>query len=200
MRGILIRLAVRCLLCCVCCARAAAAQVDVKVTGSRGAPVKDALVIVQDLQGPEHELFRALTGDDGNISPHSLGSGFYRAIAVYPYSDWHTCVREFLVRNDPVTLELPMSQEQPPIDVPVSVGRLALRVVDADNRPAAGARVLVRDEEADPGSEHWGTTDAQGNASLDLTMNPAVLVVLYRDRLYTYPTDGFSRERTLRLR
>jgi hypothetical protein len=62
-----------------------------------------------------------------------------------------------------------------------------------------GARVLVRDDEANPQSEHWGTTDAQGQTSLELTLNPAVFVVAYQDRVYTFPANAYDTERTLRL-
>ena len=185
---------------CFAVITATASQVTVKVADPQGTPVKSALVIVQDLRSKDHEVFRELTGDNGALAPHALSPGLYRAIAVFPYGPWRTGVREFLVRNDPLTVELQLTPLEQPLDVPIAIGQLTLHVLDANGRPAVGARVLVRDNQADPGSEHWGVTDAQGNTTLVLSMDPAMLVVVYRDTLFTYPTDGFQRERTLQLK
>ena len=83
--------------------------------------------------------------------------------------------------------------------VPISIGQLTVHVVDASGRPAAGARVLIRDAEAHASSEHWGTTNAQGTSTLDLSDTPSQLIVVYRDKLYGFPANGFDTERTLRL-
>ena len=63
------------MLCLIGCAPCLAAQVEIAVAGSSGTPLKDALVIVQDLQAhgkDERELFRGLTDERGNITPHTL--------------------------------------------------------------------------------------------------------------------------------
>ncbi|HUI85464.1 MAG TPA: Ig-like domain-containing protein [Candidatus Binatia bacterium] len=188
------------LLCLLCSLKAVAAEVQVVVIDGRGNGLNDALVIVQELGDHQREVFRALTDERGNISPHALEPGLYRAIATYPYSQRETTVREFLVRDQPVKVQLRMAAGQSIEDLPVSIGRLTVHVVDANGQPATGARVLVRDAEAHSGSEHWGTTNAQGTTTLELTMTPAVLVVVYRDHLYSFPASGLDTERTLRLK
>ena len=60
--------------------------------------------------------------------------------------------------------------------------------------------MLVRDANATPQSEHWGTTDANGQTSLELTLEPSVLVVVYQNRVYTFPANAFDTERTLQLK
>ena len=182
------------------CSSCLGAEVQVVVTSDQGQPLKDALVIVQQLGPPDHELFRELTSTAGSVAIHSLGPGFYRAIATFPYSHWNTSVSEFLVREQPVKVELRMAEGDSLDDIPVSIGRLTVHLLDANGKPAAGARVLVRDAEAHAYSEHWGTTNAQGTTSLDLTAEPAVLLVVYRDRLYTFAANAFDTERTIQLK
>jgi hypothetical protein len=186
-----------CLIGCVPCL---AAQVAITVTDSKGVPLKSALVIVQDLQNQDRELYRALSDEHGTVASHTLTPGLYRAISTYPYSHWQTDVREFLVAADPVKVQLRLAQAEGFDTTPISIGTLTVHVLDANGRPAAGARVLVRDADANPDSEHWGTTNAQGTTTLELTLTPAVLVVVYRDQLYTFPTAGLDTERTLRLK
>lgn len=191
------------MLCLIGCAPCLAAQVEIAVAGSSGTPLKDALVIVQDLQAhgkDERELFRGLTDERGNITPHTLPAGLYRAIAVFPYSHRQTTVSEFLVNDKPVKLQLRMTETQSLDNLPVSIGQLTVHVLNTNGQPAVGARVLVRDAEARPGSEHWGTTNPQGNTTLELTMDPAVLVVVYHDQLYTFPADSYETQQTLRLK
>ena len=139
--------------CLLFCANCLAAQVQVAVASTQGHPLKNALVIVQELGPPQREVFRELTNDAGEIAPQSLPPGLYRAISTYPYSEWQTSVREF----------------------------------------------LVRDAEAHLHSEHWGTTDAQGTTTLELSDQPSTLVVVYHDRLYTFAISGVEAEQTLRL-
>ena len=191
-----IRSIVVCLLCSLCCY---AAQVQIKVTDPSGVPLNNALVIVQDLDHHEQELFRSLTKDHGEVSPRQLPPGLYRAIASYPYSRWQTTVREFLVRAAPENIDLTMTAKEGFDDIGTSIGSLTVHVLDATGQPAEGARVLVRDAEAHPQSEHWGTTNSQGMATLNLTMSPDTIVVVYRDQLQTFATAGLQTERTLRL-
>ena len=177
-----------------------AAPVEISVTSQKGIPISDCLVIVQDLQHQEKQLFRALTDARGKVPPHDLSPGLYRAIGTYPYGQWQNDVREFLVSGSPVQVQLKLSPVESLDLFPIAIGRLTLHVLNADGKPVHDARVLVRDADATPSSEHWGTTDAQGVTTLELTLNPAALVVVYRDRLYTFPANGLDTERTVRLR
>ena len=182
------------------CLPSFAAQVIVAVATTDGKPLRDALVIVQDLDHQEREAYRALTEGQGTTSPRELPPGLYRAIGTYPYSRWRSDVREFVITEQPVRIKLSLPEASTFDAVTVAIGRVGIRVVDAAGRPAAGARVLVRDANATPQSEHWGTTDAKGQTSLELTLEPAVLLVVYKNRLYSFPANTFDTERTLQLK
>jgi hypothetical protein len=185
------------LLYCVPCS---AVPVQVSITDSRGAPLKSAMIILQDLTHQERELTRVLTGEEGNADLPELSPGLYRVITTYPYSHWQTVVREFLVRDKAVRIELRMSEMQGYDDLPVSIGQLTLHVLGPNGAPVGAARVLVRDAYADPHSEHWGNTNAQGTVVLELTLKPAVILIVDRDQLYEFPTSGLETERTVRLK
>ncbi len=182
------------------CLPCMAAPVQVTIKDSRGTPLKSALVILQDLNRQERELTRVLTDNEGRAALPELNPGLYRVISTYPYSHWQTAVREFLVNDKPVVIDLTMPGMQGYDDLPVSIGQLTVHVLRPNRVPVAGARVLVRDADADPNSEHWGTTNAQGTVTLDLTLQPAVIVVVDRDQLYEFPTAGLETERTLELK
>ena len=182
------------------CLPSFAAQVIVAVATTDGKPLPDALVIVQDLDHREREAYRALTDAQGTTPPRELPPGLYRAIGTYPYSRWRSDVREFVITEQPVRIKLSLPEASTFDAVTVAIGRVGIRVVDAAGRPAAGARVLVGDANATPQSEHWGTTDAKGQTSLELTLEPAVLLVVYKNRLYSFPANASDTERTLQLK
>lgn len=198
------------------------AQVNISVATTSGTPLRDALVIVQRLNVPgmpalpsnsqasaqtsesghlQQELFRALTDQRGSIAPHALSPGLYRAIATFPYGRWQTVVQEFLVADQTVEVRLRM----PPTaegedDFPVAAGSLTVHVVAPDGRAVVGAHVLLRDRDAHPRSERWGTTDAQGVVKLEITANDAVLIVIYNSKLYSFSANTYDTEETLRLK
>jgi len=179
--------------------RCFAIRVQVTVTDPQQKALPDALVILQELGPPERDILRALTNQAGAVTPQDFAPGLYRAIVIFPYSRWQTGVREFIVNRSPVTVALKMQETQSLDMLPVSVGQMTVRVLDANGHPATGARVLIRDEQAHASSEHWGTTDAQGATTLELSGEPSRLIVVYQDKLYSFPADGFDTERTLRL-
>ena len=123
----------------------------------------------------------------------------YRAIATDPYRSWQTEVQEFLVKDKPVTLTFRLAPRVTEDPVLTSVGRLTVRVLDAAGRPAAGARVLLRDAQAHPHAEHWGTTDDKGTVTLEVTQNSSVLIIVYNSELYKFAANSFDTEQTVRL-
>jgi 5-hydroxyisourate hydrolase-like protein (transthyretin family) len=178
-----------------------AVPVDVRVVGSDGKPLGGALIIVQHLQNTaEHEVSRELTNAQGRAELRDLQPGLYRAIATDPYRSWQTEVREFLVKDQPVTMGLELTHEATDDPDVAVVGRLTVHVLDASGEPAQNAKVLLRDAQAHPDSEYWGTTNASGTVSLDVTANASVLVVVYDGRLYRFPANSLDTERTVRLR
>lgn len=181
-------------------APAFAIPVMVHVTGANGAALSGALVIVQDLHGnTEQELSRELTNQNGEVTLDNLEPGFYRAIATDPYRSWKTEVEEFLVKDKPVTVTLRLARQITDDPVVAAVGRLTVHVLDSAGNPAAGARVLLRDADAHPHAEHWGTTDASGTVNLDVTANSSVLVIVYNGELYKFPANSYDTERTVHL-
>ena len=177
-----------------------AAPVTIHVTGTNGAPLQGALVIVQSLHSnTEQELSRELTNDGGDISLSEVSPGLYRAIATDPYRSWRTEVEEFLVEDEPVAVTLRLQRQGTDDPVVASVGRLTVHVLDANGNPTAGARVLLRDAGAHPHAEHWGMTDAGGMVTLDVTENSSVLIVIYQGELYRFPANSYDTERTVRL-
>ncbi len=178
-----------------------AVPVSIHVVGSNGEPLAGALIIVQHLQNTaEHEVSRELTNAQGQAELKDLQPGLYRAIATDPYRSWRTEVREFLVKDQPVTIDLQLTHEATDDPDVAVVGRLTVHVLDASGEPAQDAEVLLRDAEAHPDSEYWGTTNASGRVSLDVTANSSVLVVIYDGRLYRFPANSVDTERMVRLR
>ncbi len=181
-------------------APAFATPVRVHVTGPSGSPLKGALVIIQDLHGDtEREFSRELTDAAGDISLDNVEPGLYRAIATDPYRSWKTEVEEFLVKDQPATVNLALARQITDDPVVAAVGKLTVHVLTSTGTPAAGARVLLRDAEAHPHEEHWGTTDAKGDVSLDVTQNSSVLVIDYGGRLHKFPANSYDTERTVHL-
>jgi hypothetical protein len=163
-------------------------NVTVRIADASGAPLKDELVIIQDLNGQEREVMRALTSDAGAVQPLSLPPGLYRAIATAPYGIWETQVSEFLVDQKPTEVLLrvkPLSSRGDGDIVTVGAPSAELRVVDASGKPVADATVLARDEKATVSSEAWYKTNPEGEANLVLAGNPTVIVVYARDTLTT---------------
>ena len=196
----IVRCALAFVLPAMCSALLYAAQVTVHVAGSNGAALNGVLVIVQDLHGnTEQELSRELTDQDGAVTLDDVEPGLYRAIATDPYRSWQTEVEEFLVKDKPVTVTLRLAPRATDDPVLTSVGSLTVRVLDASGRPAVGARVLLRDAEAHPHAERWGTTDDKGTVTLDVTQNSSVLIIVYNGAVHKFPANSFDTEQTVRL-
>ena len=184
----------------MCSAPMFAAPVTIHVSGANGDSLKGALVIVQDLRSDtEQELSRELTDEAGDVALNNVEPGLYRAIATDPYRSWKTEVEEFLVKEQPVTVSLRLERQDNDDPVVASVGRLTVHVLDSAGTPAAGARVLLRDAAAHSHAEHWGTTDASGSVTLDVTANSSVLVVVYDGQLFKFPANSYDTERTVHL-
>ncbi len=158
-----------------------------RVEDASGARLKDELVIVQDLNGREREVLRALTDQNGYIPVPDLKPGLYRAIATSPYGLWETEIREFLVEEgSPLEVVLkvrPMPTHGYGDIVTVGAPQSELRVLDSTGLPVSGAAVLVRDRNATPYLERWYQTDAKGLAKIELTSSPTIVVVVYQNKL-----------------
>lgn len=164
------------------CSEASASPVHLRVMDQSGAPFPDVLVIVKSLSG-KGEIFRALTDRAGSVPERDLPTGLYRAIATCPYGICETKIREFLVGDIPVKLELK-------VDISPSRGNVALvgpsdsiriEVLDAQGRPAPSAEVLVRDSNAE--YEKWYKANGEGETDVEPLGNTITFVVVYKGAL-----------------
>lgn len=165
-------------------------------------PVKDDLVIVQNLDDHENEVVRALTDEKGEIPVLQLRSGLYRAIATAPYGIWQTTVREFLVSDTPVRVVLavePMPTHGNGDIVLVGATTMSLQVLNPDGKPAAGAAVLARDRNATLYLERWYKTDLSGRVTIEVVGDPLVVVVVSGRTIVTKEFSSKRIAETIRL-
>jgi hypothetical protein len=160
-----------------------------RVEDTGGAPLKDELVILQNLDDHEREMLRALTDRDGNVPVPDLKPGLYRAIATAPYGLWETQIREFFVAEGrPLEVILyvkPMATHGNGDIVTIGAPVTELQVLDSTGSPVSGAAVLVRDREATLYLERWYLTNAKGSATIELVGSPTVVVVTSQKLLTT---------------
>jgi hypothetical protein len=155
-----------------------ATPVDIRVLDKTKAGFQDVLVIVQSL--PEkNEIFRMLTDANGNMPRHNFIPGLYRIIATCPYGPCETLVREILICQEDMKVDLildlkPIINESWIYD-PGS--HLKIKILEADGSVSQGARIIVRDELAL--EEVWYITDTTGSAIVGMTAseNSTVVVV-----------------------
>jgi hypothetical protein len=179
-----------------------AGPVTIKVEDVSGAPIKNELVIVQDLDHQEREIVRALTGDAGTIQPLELSPGLYRAIATAPYGLWQTKVCEFLVteKQRDILLRVQPIPTHGAGDIVITGSALIeVQVLNSSSQVITGASVLSRDSAASLSSEKWYKTDETGLAHIKLVGDPTVLVVSYRDALVTKEVHAKDSKVVIRL-
>jgi len=148
-----------------------------------GAPLGSVLVIVRSLEG-RGEVFRALTASSGDVLVPDLAPGLYRVIATYPQGPWRTLVREFLVHDSRLEVQLEMGALPTKDELPVARRSMTLQCVDKEGVPVPGVAVLVRDAEAS--REAWYKTNSGGEADVDIGLlmgGPVTLVAVYQNRL-----------------
>lgn len=183
-------------------AMAPSTQVTVVVEDSTGVALKDELVIVQDLHNREREVLRVLTDKSGKIPAIDLGPGLYRAIATTPYGPWQTEVQEFLVGENPMHLALhvrPMPTHGYGDIVVVRTKKKKLKVLTPDGQAASGAEVYVRDRDATLHLERFYKTNTAGEADIELTGDPTVVVVVLGESLAIREIDEKDDALTVRL-
>jgi len=143
------------------------------------------LIIVQDLDGTG-DVLRTLSDSKGLIPPVDLSAGTYRVIATFPYGYWFTQVREFVVSDKPVDVELHMDGGAVN-RVPYPGVKLRIAVINRDGKPVEGASVLGRDPYAT--INRWDQTDAHGQASVTIGVNGADVVVIYAGQVISKHVD-----------
>lgn len=177
-------------------------RVLVRVEDSSGAALKNELVIVQNLDDHEREIFRGLTNIDGTVPPIDTTPGLYRAIAAAPYGLWDTEVREFLVSQEStkVILRVRPRPTRGYGDIfTVGTSWLKMQILRSDGEPAAGATILARDTLATPFLERYYKTDSRGRARIEAVAYPLIVVVVDRNSLLTKEISRNERKLIIRI-
>jgi hypothetical protein len=167
-----------------------------------GAPLKNELVIIQDLDDSQTDMARAVTNKDGEIPQLNLRPGLYRAIVMAPYTLWKTRILEFLVNDAPVRLvvKLELLSTRGYGDViPVGARHVQLQVLTSDGHPVAGASILARDEDATLYLEGWYRTDQSGAVTIETAATPLVIVVISGKTLVTREFSSDSSHETIKM-
>lgn len=168
---------------------ALAGVLSVIVSDGSGAPMKDVLVIVQDLRVRDaDEVFRALTDEHGQVPSRDLPAGNYRIISTTPYGLWKPDIRELFIGTSPVEVT-------PRLDVVPTHGygdvivlpetHFEIEVKHQDGTPVEGAAVLVRDSEATLASRHWFRTDKNGTVKVMASGDDVILVTFSGNHVVT---------------
>jgi hypothetical protein len=155
---------------------------NISVVDASGVPLKDVLVVVQNLNDREREICRSLTDEQGRACGAAFSPGLYRAIATTPYGLWNTTAVEFLASRSVSKITLTMSPKGTHgygDVVTIGLAKCDLQVLQSDGRPAVGAVVLVRDREVTLFLERSYRTDAAGAARIELVGTPTVVVVVF---------------------
>lgn len=167
---------------------AAAVPVSFRVLDASGAPAKDVLVIVQNLEKHEAEVLRVLSDEHGDAGRRELQPGLYRMIATAPYGIWQTAIKEFMVGSVPMEIALPVNgmPTHGYGDIVVTgTTWTELQFLQPDGQPLANGDVFVRDSSATLYTERWYKTDVQGRAKIEMISDPLILVILYKDSIMT---------------
>jgi hypothetical protein len=189
------------LFCELLCGFAIAAPAKFRVLDESDAPLKDVLVIVQNLNIHEAELLRTLSDVEGNAGRRELQPGLYRLIATTPYGSWRTTIKEFNVTSAPVELVVrlkPMPTHGYGDVVVLGTTWVDLQILRPDGQPASDARLLARDRDATLYTERWYKTDAQGRARIEMVSDPLVLVILHQDTIMTTELSERNARKTIK--
>lgn len=156
------------------------ASATIRAADSIGAEsLPKVLIVVRSLEA-KGEVGRGLTDANGLFTVPNLLPGLYQAIGLYPYGYWVPKVREFIVGDNDVAVELRLTGSV--IDeVPVSEHNTKVEVVDQNGKPVPGAVVLGRDLAAK--YMKFNTTDAQGRATVTVPCGDAEIAVIYRGKI-----------------
>jgi len=119
-----------------------------------------------------------LTETNGNVPRHDLKPGLYRIIATCPYGPCVTVVREILVSQEIVKIDLIVKFKPIVNDFTIydSGSHLRIKVLEANGSVSQGARIIVRDEFAL--EEHWYSTDINGVAIIGIAAGETSIIVV----------------------
>jgi hypothetical protein len=153
-----------------------ATTAEFSVSDATGAPFPNGLVILKSLDD-NHEVFRALTNDEGSVPKVDLQPGLYRVVVSFPYGHWKTEVREFFVAQVPAKVTLTVVPTGTQDNVTITGAPIqTIQVLDHSGKPVSGTLVIARDSAAT--YEKWYRTDQLGEARVELSSNLRTLVIV----------------------
>lgn len=171
------------------CTPVSAGVASFTVVDASGAPLKDVLVIVQDLRIRDaDEVFRALTDERGRVTSRELPNGKYRVICTTPYGLWKTDIREVVIGTGATELRpalYPLGSHGYGDVVIVPESHFPVHVKHEDGTPCGNAAVLVRDSDASLPTRHWYRTDDAGEANVMASGTDIVIVVFVGEKVFT---------------
>jgi hypothetical protein len=147
--------------------------------------LSNVLVITKSLEGDRREISRSLSASDGFVAPVELAPGLYEVIAMYPYGNIRTQVKDFVVTPESHTIEMHLDYES---DQRVSLDVIdwQIQVLDRQSKPVAGAWVVVRNAEASTGTSAV-KADGRGFANVRVPVDGALITVLYDGQTFSEP-------------
>jgi hypothetical protein len=83
--------------------------------------------------------------------------------------------------------------------VTVGTKKKKLKVLNSNGQGASGAEIYTRDRGATLHLERWYRTNTQGEAEIELTSDPTIIVIVLGDSLTTRETNDKDGELTVRL-
>lgn len=148
----------------------------IRVTDPVGAEgIAKVLVLTRSLDRKGEVISRELSDADGFTPPIDLPPGLYQAVATFPFGGLSTRVQEFVLADNPKTVELHMFGGT--IDTVQATVKVEVTVVDRAGHPVANATVLGRDPEAK--FMDWSRTDGQGHTTVTIGVDTEDIVTLY---------------------
>lgn len=179
-RGVLVVL-----FCNVFCASAGASTVRIQVLDRGTGELSKVLVITRSLEADRKEVSRDLTGTDGFLPPIDVPPGIYESIATFPYGRIMTQVKDFEVTSDSEVVEIHLNYK---LDQTINLNAISwhVHVRDQQGHPVPDAWVIGRNGEASTGTT-LAKTDRDGDATVSLPCDGALITVLYRGKVWSEP-------------
>jgi len=138
-------------------------NLNIRIADQSGAPLACMLVIVRSIEG-SGEVLRLLSDSSGSASLKLPPPGKYQVIATHPYGNWETVVKELVVDQEPIALDI--SVRALPThgigDVAIVSPEVSIKVVNSSGHVEPNAEIFVRDHEGVYGK--WYRTDSNGMA------------------------------------
>lgn len=162
----------------------------IRVLNSKGSIIPDANITIRSL-GDGLAKAQLTTGRDGEAGNFQIDGGLHRITVTCPKGECGVTHYEMFGGDLPKVLELTAEQPQPIIIKSIANiqggqtnSKVNILVRDSNQKPMPNRDILVRSQDAS--SEHWYTTNASGDAMVDLPEGTATIVVVSKRHAFSY--------------